>query len=113
MSYMPLMHRPPLIMLAGSPKSLLQSVTRVTPHKLAPGGMAADVETVRIAAETRGVFVDPCNAAADLVRHHAKVAVCCLNRDEIEHDVMGASIDRTARPGKRSSSASPPSQAPP
>ena len=54
--------------------------------------MAADIESVRIAAEASGVFVDPSDAAAHLICHHAKVAVGGLDGDEVERDIVGTSV---------------------
>ena len=49
-------------------------------------GMAAHIESVRIAAEARGILINPGDGAAYLVRHHAQVAIGGLDGDEIEHD---------------------------
>jgi hypothetical protein len=54
--------------------------------------MAANIEPVRIAAEFRRVFIDPRNPSAHLIRHHTKIAVRCLDGDEVKRHVVCAGI---------------------
>src|SRR5262245_40829062 len=57
------------------------------------GGMSSDVKATRVAAKTCGVFVNPCDAATNLISHHAEVAARRPDRNEVECDVMRAGID--------------------
>ena len=54
--------------------------------------MAADVEPVRVAAEARGVLVDPGDRAAHLPRHDHQVAAGIVDIGEIENDAVGAGM---------------------
>src|SRR5262245_8498699 len=57
------------------------------------GGMSTDVEPVRIATKTRGVLVNPGNAAANLIGHHLQIAARRLDCNEVEHHEMCTGID--------------------
>ena len=50
--------------------------------------MAADIDPVRVAAEARGVAVDPGDRAADLLGHREQAAAGILHRGEIRRDEM-------------------------
>src|SRR5262245_22336136 len=60
---------------------------------MAPGGMAADINSVGIPSKTRSIFIDPYDAAPNLIGHRHEVAAGFDNVVEIEHDEMCAGID--------------------
>src|SRR6266446_3451530 len=55
--------------------------------------MPADIEPVRVTAETCGILVSPDDPATYLLRHHAQVAVCGLNRNDVERNEVRTGID--------------------
>ena len=57
------------------------------------GGMAGDIDALGIGAEAGGVFVDPGDGAADLLRHRQQIAAGLLNLHEVEDDEVGAGVD--------------------
>src|SRR5205809_1910308 len=54
------------------------------------GGMAADMNSVGIASKTRSIFIDPYDAALNLIGHGDEVAAGFDNVIEVEHDEMCA-----------------------
>ena len=56
-------------------------------------GVAADIELLGIAVIARDVLVGPRDPAAHLLGHHAQVAACRPDGDEIERDVVRARIE--------------------
>src|SRR6266851_4103745 len=91
------MQSPPFTVLSGRLNCLCQSVTSATPQRCPPEEKPAYVDSVGIAAETRGVLVDPSDAAAYLRRHHAEVSARLLHRIEVQDDIMRPSIDEHLR----------------
>src|SRR6516164_4170195 len=55
--------------------------------------MAANVETARIAAEAAGIFIGPCDAATNLVRHNAEIPTSFFNGYEVKSDEMSTRVD--------------------
>src|SRR5436190_8397321 len=56
--------------VSGQPKILLPIGHQRYPAQMPAGGMSADVQPTRITAKTRGVLVNPGDAAANLIGHH-------------------------------------------
>src|SRR5437764_2409021 len=52
------------------------------------GGLTADIDPIAVAAEARGVLVDPGDGAANLVGHRKQAAADILHPGEIRDDVM-------------------------
>jgi hypothetical protein len=71
--------------------------------KAVHGRRSADIEPVRVTAETCGIPVNPGDTATYLIRHHAQVAACGRNRDEVERNEMrtGAMIDEQTFEGRQ------------
>src|SRR5215467_5533778 len=61
------------------------------------GGMSTDVKPVRVATKTRGVFVNPGDAATNLIGHHAQITARRLDCNEVERHEMRAGIDKHFR----------------
>src|ERR671919_1560114 len=57
------------------------------------GRMPGDVDLIWIAAEARGVFVDPCYCGANLLRHWHEAAAGILDLHEVWYHPMSAGID--------------------
>src|SRR5215207_10256021 len=55
--------------------------------------MTGKIDAVRIAAEARGILVDPGDGSAALIRHRQQVAVQLPHIVEIDRDKMRAGID--------------------
>src|SRR5689334_9834927 len=60
---------------------------------MAAGGMAPDIESAGISAESGGVFVGPCNSVAHLLRHDANITLCRADKNEIENDKVDPGVD--------------------
>ena len=56
------------------------------------GGMAIQMDPVRVAAEARGVAVHPGDGAAHLIDHRSEIAARGFHVDEVRRDVMCAGI---------------------
>src|SRR5438874_2534792 len=52
------------------------------------GGLTADIDPIAVAAEARGVLIDPGDGAAILVGHREQAAADILHPGEIGRDVM-------------------------
>ena len=65
--------------------------------QMGAGGMAIQMDTVRVAAEARGVAMHPGDGAAHLIDHRSEIAARGFHVDEVRHDVMYAGIARTFR----------------
>jgi hypothetical protein len=57
---------------------------------VAPRRVPGDVNAVWIAAEARGVLINPSHGAAHLIRHRHEVSVGISHRDEIDCDIVRA-----------------------
>ena len=60
--------------------------------EMSAGRVASDIDALRIAADARGILVDPGNGAADLLHHRHQVAASVLHLHEIEHDKIRAGV---------------------
>ncbi len=55
--------------------------------------MSGDIDSIRIAAEARGIFINPGERAANLTDHRHQIATGFRNLHEIDDDEMGPGID--------------------
>lgn len=55
--------------------------------------MAANIETVWIAAEICGILINPSYRSTDLISHHTEIAVGRFDSNKIKHNVVRAGVD--------------------
>ena len=94
----------------GQPVILLPIGHQGDAAEMPAGGMTTDIESIRIAVESRGVRIGPGNCSSHLVGHNAQIAVGRADRYKIRDHEMRTGIDehfrrkttirgRTAEPG--------------
>ena len=57
------------------------------------GRVTREVEAVRIATELRGILIDPCHGATDLVGHRHEIPIRVVHRHEIDRDEVRSGGD--------------------